>query len=365
MINSYLAPFVVAALISCGLTYYVKKIAQKLKFVDLPSPRKVHSTPIPRLGGVAIVVTFLLLSLAYNFITSRLEFSSSQILHIDQKLFGVLLGVLILLVTGIIDDIKGVAPWKKLISHFLAATVAVGFGLSINYLRIPGGNHIELNSLIFPITFFGNTFQFVVWADLLTILWIVTLINTMNFLDGLDGLAGGVSLVAGLGIFFLSFFLGQPAGALLAMIFSGAVLGFLPWNFNPAKIFMGDSGSMFLGYMLAVLSVISGGKLATAFLILGLPLLDAIWVILRRILGHRSPFMADKLHLHHRLLDLGLSQRQVVIILYLIALIFAIVAIFADTQAKIEATVVLFFLMILLVIFLVVVEYKKKQKTNS
>lgn len=327
MTNLYLAPFVIAALICGGLTYCVMLVAQKFNWADFPAPRKVHLKPTPRLGGVAIVLTFFFLSVGYSFVSTRLEFSVAKIAFLDKHLFGVLLGALILLITGIVDDIKGLAPWKKLISHFLAAIIVVCFGLGIDFMRLPGGNLIHLNSWIIPVSLFGHGFQFVVWGDLLAIFWIVILINTINFLDGLDGLAAGISTIAGLSIFFLSFALGQSAGALLALIFAGSVIGFLPWNFNPAKIFMGDSGSMFLGYMLAILSIISGGKLATAFLILGLPVIDVLWVVLRRIFHHRSPFLADKMHLHHRLLALGLSQRQAVIALYLIAAVFGVIAV--------------------------------------
>lgn len=361
--NLYLAPFVVAALISGGLTYSVKKMAEKFGWADFPSPRKIHTKPTPRLGGVAIVVAFLALAIGYNLISSRLDFSPFHLWIFDKRLFGAILGVLILLIVGVIDDIRGLKPWQKLIGQIFAAGMVVIFGVSINYLRLPGGLHLELTGLIYPITIFAHTYNFVVWGDLITISWIVLMINTMNFLDGLDGLASGVSVIAGIAIFFLSLSLLQPAAALLAIIFSGAVFGFLPWNFNPAKIFLGDSGSMFLGFMLAVLSVISGGKLATAFLVLGLPILDVVWVVLRRIFYGKSPFSADKMHLHHRLLALGLSQRQVVIVLYFIAAAFGFVAVLSSTAVKIQALFWLLSLMALLVIFLIFLQWRKGRRT--
>lgn len=364
MTSLYLAPFVVAALICGGLTYLVKEIAQKFNWADFPAPRKIHTKPIPRLGGVAIVATFLFLTLGYSLITSRLEFSPAKIWLFDKHLFGVILGTLIILIVGIIDDIKGLAPWKKLISHFFVAAIVVAFGLSISFIRLPGGHHLDLNSWIVPISIFGHGFQFVIWGDLVTIFWIVILINTINFLDGLDGLAGGISTIAAISIFFLSLSLNQPAVALLALIFAGSVFGFLPWNFNPAKIFMGDSGSMFLGFMLAILSIISGGKLATAFLILGLPVIDVVWVVLRRIFHRKSPFLADKLHLHHRLLNLGMTQRQAVITLYLIAAIFGVIAVSASTSEKIQAFYWLLALAGALVIVLLVLEWKKRAQNT-
>jgi len=362
LVHLYLAPFAIAALIAFGLTYYIKTFALKYRLTDLPSPRKVHTKPIPRLVGVAVVLTFILLAVGYNLASTRLDFAPFTIWLFDKRLFGVLLGTLILLVIGIIDDVRGLKPWQKLFGHFLAATMVVIFGVSIAYLRLPTGSHLELGNLVLPWHLFGATYQFVVWGDLLTILWIVILINTMNSLDGLDGLAGGVSVIAAIAIFFLSLSLGQTAGALLCLIFAGAFAGFLPWNFNPARIFMGDSGSMFAGFMLGVLSVISGGKMATAFLILGLPLLDVIWVVLRRIFHGTSPFLADKRHLHHRLLALGLNQRQTVIVLYGITAIFGIVAVLTGTQGKIEALYFLLTLMAALVISIVVLEWRKRRR---
>jgi len=365
IINSYLPAFVVAALICGGLTFYVKKMAEKFKLTDLPSPRKIHTKPIPRLGGVAIVITVIGLVLAYSLASQRLSFTSFHIWVFDKRLLGALIGAGILFIVGIIDDIWGMKPWQKLIGHLLAAAMVVVFGLSIDYVRIFSGHIIYLNSWIVPIALFGYHYTFVVWGDLLTIFWIILLINTVNFLDGLDGLAVGVSLIAGLSLFFLSLSLNQPAVALLAIIFSGALTGFLPWNFNPARIFMGDSGSMFLGYMLGILSIISGGKIATAFLILGLPLLDVIWVVSRRIFHGASPFAADKLHLHHRLLKIGLTQRQAVLVLYLIAAAFGVVAVVAGisgTQTKVEAFLGLLGLMLALVIMLIVLEYRRRAR---
>lgn len=362
MTSLYIAPFVVAALICGGLTYYVKNLAQKFNLADFPSPRKIHLKPIPRLGGIAIVITFLFLTIGYSLITSHLKFSPYHVWFFDKRLLGALFGALVLFIIGILDDIKGLSPWQKLLAHFFAAMIVVSYGLSISYIRLPGNHVLQLDSVIKYFSIFGHGFKIIVWGDMVTVFWIVLLINTLNFLDGLDGLAGGISVIAGISIFFLSFNLGQSAAALLSLIFAGSVFGFLPWNFNPAKIFMGDVGSMFLGYMLAILSIISGGKLATAFLILGLPVLDVIWVILRRIFSHKSPFAADKLHLHHRLLALGLSQRQTVIVLYLVAAAFGIIAVEAGTQEKIQAFYWLLALMSALVLGLIVLEYKRRKK---
>lgn len=365
MIKFYLPPLIIAALLAGGLTYSVKRLAEKLKILDYPSKRKIHAHATPRLGGVAIVLAFFICAIGYSLASNRLEFSSFNILFFDKRLIGVILGALVLLGAGIYDDIRDLKPWQKLAFQVLSAGLVVAFGLGIDYIRLPAGFHLQLDSWIVPISLFGHGYQFVVWGDLLTMFWIVLLINTINFLDGLDGLAAGISFIAAMAIFFLSFSLGQFAGALLAVIFAGSVLGFIPWNFNPAKIFMGDAGSMFLGYMLAILSIISGGKLATAFLILGLPLMDVIWVVIRRISTGKSPFRADKLHLHHRLLDAGLTQRQTALMLYLVAAFFGAFSVLSGTQEKIQALYWLLILMGSLAIILIVLEWKKRKSDSK
>ena len=359
MIRAYLPPLIIAAIISGGLTYYVKALAEHFKLFDQPAPRKIHPKPTPRLGGAAIVIAFLILLIGYTLASHRLNFSGFKIFFLDKRLVGVILGLIILLVVGIFDDIRGVKPWKKIFWHIVAAGMVVLFGLSISYLRLPFGEHLDLTTLKIPISLFGHGFTFVVWGDLLTMFWIVLLINTMNFLDGLDGLAAGISFVTAMVIFFLSVLLVQDATALLAILIAGVTLGFLPWNFYPAKIFLGDSGSMSLGFLLAVLAIISGGKLATAFLVLGLPVLDVGWVALRRIFEGRSPFLADKKHFHHRLLTAGMSQRQAVIFLYCISVVFGAIAVLARTKEKITAVLVLLALAGALALVLIVLEWRK------
>lgn len=362
MLRAYLPPFIIAALISGGLTYYIKTIALKFNIVDQPSPRKIHPKPIPRLGGLAIVVAFLLLLIGYTLASHRLEFSGVKIWFLDKRLVGVILGLIILMIVGILDDIRGIKAWWKLFWHIVAAGTVIAFGMTISYLRLPFGLHLDLTNLSIPFTLFNTTYHVVLWGDIVAIFWIVLLINTSNFLDGLDGLASGISVITGAVVFFLALSLGQDSNALLAVLIAGVALGFLPWNFNPARIFMGDTGSMTLGYLLGVLSIISGGKLATAFLVLGIPLLDVGWVVLRRIFSGQSPFQADKRHLHHRLLTAGLSQRQAVIVLYLIAAAFGIVAVLAGTEEKIQAVVALLILMAIFALALVILEYRRRRR---
>lgn len=359
MIRAYLPSFIISALICGGLTFYVKKLAEKLKLFDQPSPRKIHVQPVPRLGGIAIVLTFLIVTLGYLFASHRLDFGP-DIRLIDQKLIGVILGLLVLIGVGIYDDIRGVGPMKKLFWQAAAAVIVVSFGVSISFLRLPFGQHLNLTDFQIHFVLSGHIFNIEILANLLAIFWILLLINTFNFLDGLDGLATGIALISALVIFFLSLSLGQDASALMAAIIAGVACGFLPWNFHPARIFLGDSGSMALGYLIAVLAMISGGKLATSFLVLGIPVLDVGWVVLRRLFRRKSPFLADRRHLHHRLLTAGMTQKQAVILLYLISIIFGSVAVISKTQEKITALMILVGLMIILALVLVVLELRRR-----
>lgn len=365
MLRAYLPPFIISALICGGLTFYVRLIAQRFKLFDQPSPRKIHPQPLPRLGGMAIVLAFLIVAIGYTFASGRLNFGPDKIWFFDAKILGLILGLLVLLIVGALDDIKGVSPLKKLFWQLVAAVIVVSFGVSISFIRLPFGHHFNLTDISYNFCLFGSCFSIEILADFLSVFWIILLINTFNFLDGLDGLSAGVSFIAVMVIFFLSLSLGQDANALLAIIIAGVVFGFLPWNFNPAKIFLGDSGSMSLGYLVAVLAMISGGKLATAFLVLGIPLLDVVWVVLRRIFKGTSPFLADKRHFHHRLLAVGLTQRQAVGALYLISIIFGLAGIFAKTQEKLTAFIILVGLMIILAAVLVILEFKRKGSNNG
>lgn len=305
----------IALVLSLSLTPLVRQFSLKKGIVDQPGGRRVHKLPIPRMGGVAVVLAFWLVILGIALIEpNRLHFVSATVGGIDKNLFGVLLGALILVITGIIDDVRGLSPLAKLIAQFLAAACVPLFGIHIQWLAHPLG---------------GPDIQLPLWLDTsLIIFWIVGLINVVNWLDGLDGLATGVGAIASLILFFLSLasFVNQPATALLAIVMCGACLGFLPYNINPAKIFLGDSGSMFLGYLIAIIAVISGGKLATASLVLGIPILDAAWVILRRLAAGQLPWHADRRHLHHRLLDAGLNQKQTVAVYWGLSAIFGATA---------------------------------------
>lgn len=334
---AYLLPFVLSLILSLALTPLARFLAQKYQLaIPQPRPRDVHGKPIPRLGGIALFISFWLIVIAYWLLApGKLHFVDEKILGIDKNLLGVFLGSLILIIVGVVDDLKGVKPWPKLFWQTAAAYLVVAFGIKIWWLSNPlGGASIILDN----------------WTYLLVPLWIVIIINVINWLDGLDGLADGISLIALIVLGFLSIApnVSQPATALLCVILAGAALGFLFFNFNPAKIFLGDSGAMFLGFMIAVAAIISGAKLATAALVLGIPILDALWVVGRRIISGKSPMVADKLHLHHRFLEIGLSQRQTVLILYAIAAGFGVVALQNGTHGKLVAALWLLAIMVIM-----------------
>lgn len=349
----YILPFIFAFGLSLIFTPIVKILAIKFGFIDKPDPRKIHKIPIARLGGLAIFLSFVIVTLIYYF-TQRdfFVFAPWHDYNLNVKFFGIIIGALILVATGLIDDKKALSPWVKLIAQIIAALIVIISGTRIEYINNPLGGFINFN---LPISY------------LISLIWIVGIINVINFLDGLDGLAAGVSFFACLSIFFISLLLTvyQPATAILSVILAGAILGFLPYNFNPAKIFMGDSGSLFLGYALAILSIISGAKMATALLVLGFPIIDGLWVVARRTARGESPFKPDKTHLHHRLLSAGLTVRSAVIIIWLISLIFGFLGIISTTYGKMIAIIILLAVMITVYLILFFVERSKKCPSES
>lgn len=274
--------------------------------------RDVHTQRTPRLGGLAM---WLVAILGIVFL-----------IGLDRTTQSIGLGMIVLLVFGLWDDLKGLSPGQQLIGQLLAATALVWGGVQIEYINVPMVGTLVLTGTtwVLPDWVGGG----LVWpaSALFTYVWVILLINVMNFFDGLDGLAGSVATTASAILFFVCLRIGLLDAASLTLIVAGVALGFLPWNWHPAKLFMGTVGSQMLGFLLAVAAILSGAKVATAILVLGIPLLDAIIVILRRIKAGVSPFKADQRHLHHRLLSLGLPIPVVVVIVNLIALFFGLLA---------------------------------------
>lgn len=365
--NIYISQFVIALILSFILTCLIKNYCLKKGIVVMPRRRDVHNKPMPRVGGVAIFLSYFIISILY-FVVIKPEtrLVDASVFGIDKHLLGIWLSGLIITFSMLIDDLRGMKAWHKLLVQIAVVLIIIASGIGINSLANPFGQVLDLNSVYIPIMKInGVVYHFSLWSDLLTLVWVVGMMNIINFVDGVDGLAGGVSFIATIAIFLLSISVAvnQPAMASLTIILAGAILGFLFWNFPPAKIFMGDSGSMFLGFMLGVLPLISGGKLATVFLVLGFPIVDGLYVVITRLLRGKNPITApDKTHLHHRFLRAGYSPRQAVLFLYAIAVLFAWVALQSTTMMKLVASVVLVILIFLFIILLSYIEKRKLRK---
>ena len=303
----YIIFFALAFIVAFSSTPAVKKLAFKIGAVDIPKDkRRMHNKPIARLGGMAIFAGFIV-SLAFGVVSALLDASG---IFPTRQLLGLLVGVFIIVIIGIIDDIKQLGAKFKLVFQIVAALCVVFI------------SDTRITNLTNPFASEGVSQLNDITSFILTVLWIVGITNAINLLDGLDGLAAGVSSISYLSLFFISILNGESSDAIIIAILAGATLGFLPYNFNPAKIFMGDTGSTFLGFTLAVVSIQGMMKTYAAFsiaiplLVLGLPLFDTISTIIRRILKRKPIMEADREHLHHRLIDMGLSQKQSVGVMY-------------------------------------------------
>ncbi len=322
--------FAGATLFSLFATFVVRYFALRLGVTDKPDgSRKLHKKPIPLLGGTAIfavVAVFVIASLIFG---STLTGGLVQ----SRAYMGFLLGGLILIIGGALDDRFELPPHLSMIAPVLAALCAVMGGIAINKLSHPLGGFIDISGWISSVLVFG---------------WLIVMMYTSKLLDGLDGLSGGVSVIGMFVIIALSltakYF--QPDVSLFAVICAGAVMGFLFWNMPPAKIFLGEGGSTLVGYMLAILAVISGGKLAIALLVMGIPLLDVAWVMIKRwkAQGIKAIVKGDRRHLHHRLIEHGFSSKKVLLLYFGVSIVFGGSALFLQTGQKMIA----FFLLILL-----------------
>ena len=347
----YWAALVLSLIVAAILVPIVIRYATQFGAIDHAGreERKIHKYAVPRAGGVAIYLSFVLVCLVL-------------LPKITQNFIGLLLAGTIVLLVGLYDDVKGLSPWIKLCFQILAAAVAVvGFGISIDTITNPFGQAISLSSKVPPLAIGPFQVGAGLIAAVLSIIWLVGITNTINLLDGLDGLSGGVSAIAAFIVFLLAISpsVNQPDTALIAITLTGASLGYLVYNFYPAKIFNGDSGAYFLGMTLGILAIFSGAKLATAALVLGVPIFDAIWAFIRRIATGRSPFSADRGHFHHLLIDVGLSQRQAVLLIYAISITFGLIALIANTGQKVIAIATLICLMVTSVVFLTLLRRRK------
>jgi len=302
----------VAAAVSFALTPLVRRIAIRLDTIDLPNHRRVNARPIPRGGGVAVAVAFLAVAGGVLVFNDRLRLVSVPFTIRDSDLAALLAGGAVATVIGFLDDYFQLRARWQLVGQLVLAAIAVIAGVTVTFVNNPfGPGNIQLTG---P------------YAIGFTVLWVVGMVNSINFIDGLDGLSSGIAFIAALtlGLISLTTTVGQPFIGLLCFALAGALLGFLRWNFHPAAIFIGTSGVMFVGYTLAVLAILGTAKVAVALLVLGVPIIDTFWIIVRRLATGHSPFTPDRGHIHHRLLDLGLSHRQTVLVIYAICVALAV-----------------------------------------
>lgn len=331
---NYMLAFLIAIGAALVVTPGVILLAAKTGAMDAPDARKVHKKPIPRIGGIGIYIAFMagmLVVMSMNVLTEE----------VSHELIGLLFGGSLIVLLGIIDDYKNLPAKVKLVGQIIAATVlVVVFDVRIDFITDPFGDYLFLEFMAIPATIF----------------WIVGLTNTVNLIDGLDGLAAGVSTIACITIFLVALQQDIMLVAVLTAALGGAAMGFLYYNFNPARIFMGDSGSMFLGYMLAGISIIGAVKCAATIalivpiLALGLPILDTAFAIVRRYRGGVPIFKPDKGHLHHRLLDLGFTQRQAVLLMYVISALLGLSAV-ALTEVSPQFAILIVGLVVVAVLF--------------
>ena len=311
-----------AAVVSFLATPLVKTLAYKVGAIDVPKDnRRMHKVPIPRLGGLAIFLAFLLSALVFA--------------DIDRQMQGILLGAVMIVVLGVMDDIMALKALPKLIVQIAAAGVAVYYGCRIQFLSNPN-------------VFSDMTYVNLGWLSVpITIIWIVAITNAVNFIDGLDGLAVGVSAISTASLIVIALMVAEVNIAIILCALFGACLGFIPYNFNPAKIFMGDTGATFLGYILATLSVTGLFKMyaiisfAVPFLILGVPIFDICFAVVRRVSHGQSPMHADRGHVHHRLIDMGFSQKQAVAISYMLSAILGMAAVVLTNDGETQALIFL------------------------
>lgn len=307
----HLIAFVVSGLIVLCSTPVIKTIGLKSGYVDRPGERKVHQHPMVRLGGVSIFLGTLIALLIVWWSGGFLDANGQSLnRHDEYQIWGVTLGGLAFFLIGLADDLFSLSPVTRLLLQTSVASLVWMAGVRIEFLTIPTRGLVPIDILSLPVT----------------VIWLVGMANAINWIDGLDGLAAGVSGISAVVMLIVSLFMHQPAAALIAAALAGGALGFLRYNFNPAEIFMGDGGAYFMGFTLAGVGVIGLVKttaitsVVLPYLILAVPILDMSAVIVDRLRRGKSPFIGDKSHLHHRLLEAGLSQRLTVLFIYSLTL---------------------------------------------
>jgi UDP-GlcNAc:undecaprenyl-phosphate GlcNAc-1-phosphate transferase len=318
--------FLLAAALALVFTPFVRTVVLRHEIVDRPDPRRVNKVPVPRGGGLAVSTAFILVASLFLIVNQAMHLVLVPASLGQSELAALLLGGAVAAALGAIDDLLDLRARFQLLGQVLLACAVVALGITIDFIANPIGGVIRFPELV---------------GAGLTVFWIVGMINSINWIDGLDGLSSGVAFIAAvtLGIISLTTQVGggQPLVAVLCFVLAGTLLGFLRWNFYPATIFTGTSGVQFVGFTLAVLAILGTAKVAVALLVLGVPIIDTFWIIVRRLSRGGSPFTPDRSHIHHRLLDLGLSHRQTVLAIYGICLALAVLSMLLSGITQIYA----------------------------
>jgi UDP-GlcNAc:undecaprenyl-phosphate GlcNAc-1-phosphate transferase len=324
------AAFIASALLSLIATPIVVRIATRLGAVDEPNHRRVNAQPVPRGGGVAVALAFLLVATVVVLVNEQMDIvPDPRPLQFESAEFvAILVGGAVAMLLGLLDDAFQLRARWQLLTQLAVAAIPVAASVWPTQVNNPVG---------------PGTIPLVPAAGIgFTIVWILGMINSINFIDGLDGLSSGIAFIAAVTLGIISFttavgVTAQPMVGILCFILAGALLGFLRWNFHPARIFIGTTGVMFVGYMLAILSILGGAKVALALLVLGVPIIDTFWIIVRRVATGHSPFTPDRGHIHHRLLDLGLSHAQTVLVIYAICIVLGVLSLVSSTATQVYA----------------------------
>jgi UDP-GlcNAc:undecaprenyl-phosphate GlcNAc-1-phosphate transferase len=290
----------------------------------------VNTRPVPRAGGLAVAAAFLVVASGFVVLDAAIEAIPAPVFLEPEHLLALLVGGAAAAILGLVDDALQLRARWQLAGQLALAGFAIWLGIGVEAINVPFADRPFVLDGILGVAF--------------TTFWIVGMINSINFIDGLDGLSAGIGAIAAvtLGLISLTTTIGQPYVAVLCFILAGALLGFLRWNFHPAVVFAGTSGTMFLGYVLAVLAVLGSAKVAVALLVLGVPIIDTFWIIVRRLATGRMPFSPDRGHIHHRLLDLGLGHRQAVLLIYGICSLLAVLSLLLSGTGQIYAFLGLF-----------------------
>ncbi len=316
-----LLAFITSFSLALVITPFAGYLGRRLNIVDRPGGRRAHEGEVPRLGGVALFVAFVgAIGMAawWGILTAGYHHAAGDF----TRLRGLLIGGGAAFIFGLMDDRFDLPPWPQFGFQFILSLIALATLLWLERFTLPFVGFVALDD-----------YPWGAWVYVpLTILWVMGMMNTVNWLDGLDGLAAGVGAILCLVLAIHMHSEGQSSAALLPVAMLGALLGFLPYNFAPARVFLGSAGAFFLGYTLGGLGLIAGGRVATALLVMGLPIVDVAWQIFDRIRHHRSPTQADRGHLHFRLLDLGLSQRTIVLLYWGFCTLFGVLALIVSSR---------------------------------